>query len=56
MTYTLAPRISQHEITENEMAWIGFLRTLSHGDDPAPSLTAVQALRAVLEGRRADES
>ena len=55
MTHILAPTVARHDITENEMAWIGFLRTLSHGDDPAPSLTAVQALRAVLEGRRAHE-
>ena len=49
MMHRLAPTVSRHEITENELAWVEFLRTLSHNEDPRPSLDAIQALRAILE-------
>lgn len=54
MSVELAPKVSRTEITENELAWISFLRMLSVQEDPPPSLAAIQALRAVFEGRTAD--
>ncbi|AXI48928.1 hypothetical protein C1J03_14890 [Sulfitobacter sp. SK012] len=54
--HKLAPKVSRHEVTENELAWIGFLRTLSQGEDPAPSLAAMQSLRVVFDGRRPSDS
>ncbi len=39
------------EITENETAWLSFLRLLSSDDVPGPTLVAVQALRLGLSGR-----
>lgn len=50
--YRLAPEVGA--FTANERAWIGFLRLLSDGCDPAPSLQAVQALRQVLQRSDAD--
>lgn len=38
----------QSDLSENELAWIGFLRAVSHHSDPPPSLAAVQSLRRVL--------
>jgi hypothetical protein len=35
-------------LTENEKAWIEFIRLLSQGSDPMPTLRSVQALRQVL--------
>jgi hypothetical protein len=35
-------------LTENERAWIEFIRLLSNGSDPVPTLRSVQALRQVL--------
>ncbi|WP_394198567.1 hypothetical protein [Litoreibacter albidus] len=32
-------------LSENERAWIGFLRLISNHTDPAPTLERVQALR-----------
>lgn len=37
-----------HRLTENERAWIEFLRLLSRDSDPPVTLKAVQALRAAL--------
>jgi hypothetical protein len=45
-TMTLAP------LTDNEAAWISFLRQLSNDNVPGPTLLAVQALRLGLAGRR----
>lgn len=39
------PLPDQSDLSENERAWIGFLRALSGGSDPPPSLLAVQRLR-----------
>ena len=39
------------EITENERAWVGFLRLLSKGGDPTPTLSGVQALRLAFGAR-----
>lgn len=36
-------------LTENEWAWIGFLRDASRRTNPAPTLVAVQALRQLLD-------
>ena len=40
-------------LTENERAWVEFLRTISLGRDPGPTLRRVQLLRRVCETRRA---
>ena len=37
------------ELTENEPAWVGFIRAASMQTDPAPSLVCVQALRRALD-------
>ncbi|MEW2912303.1 hypothetical protein [Leisingera sp. JC11] len=46
----------QIALTTNERAWLRFLRDLSVGSDPAPTLRHVQLLRRVLRrsSRRAD--
>ena len=35
-------------LTENERAWVGFLRLIAEDNDPAPTLARVQALRIAL--------
>ena len=35
-------------LSENEKAWITFLRLISDGSDPAPTLRRVQLLRRVI--------
>lgn len=40
---------SERPISQNEMAWIDFLRLVSCDSDPAPTLRLVQALRRVIE-------
>ena len=35
-------------LSENEKAWITFLRMISTGRDPAPTLRRVQLLRRVI--------
>jgi hypothetical protein len=42
---------TMHKLSDNELAWIEFLRLLSHDRVPAPTLAAVQALRLTLKGR-----
>lgn len=42
------PKPERSDLTENELSWIRFLRALSDGSDPAPSLALVQAIRAAL--------
>jgi hypothetical protein len=34
-------------LTENERAWLRFLRDVSKGTDPAPTLRRVQLLRRI---------
>ena len=46
----IRPRATRADITENELAWIGFLREISGWSDPSPSLRAVQQLRHALGG------
>jgi hypothetical protein len=41
------------ELTENERAWLVFLRLIALDRDPAPSLRRVQLLRRVCKRRRA---
>jgi len=36
------------DLTENERAWVGFLRLITQDTDPAPTLARVQALRCVF--------
>lgn len=39
----------EHEdLTENERAWVGFLRLITQDTDPAPTLARVQALRCLF--------
>ena len=40
--------LASRPLTENELAWIDFLRLLSNDGDPAPTLARVQALRHIL--------
>lgn len=40
-------------ISENERAWIGFIRLASNDTDPAPTLKSVQQLRRILAPRLA---
>lgn len=35
-------------ITENERAWIDFIRLISMDSDPSPTLRRVQSLRSLL--------
>lgn len=45
------PNPERAEVTENELAWIGFLREISCRSDPAPCLAVVQAIRTALRKR-----
>lgn len=36
------------DLTENERAWIGFVRLISNDSDPAPTLARVQGVRLAL--------
>ena len=38
-------------LTENEIAWLSFLRLLCGDNVPGPTLVAVQALRLGLSGK-----
>lgn len=38
-------------VSDNERAWIEFLRLITNGSDPAPDLKSVQILRRALGGR-----
>lgn len=40
-------------LTENERAWLTFLRDISLEDDPPPTLRLVQLLCRICEYRRA---
>lgn len=41
-------RRSERDVTENEMAWIEFLRLLSRDTDPPITLAAIQIVRKLL--------
>jgi hypothetical protein len=41
------------DLTENERAWVGFMRLISNDTDPAPTLARVQAMRGVFSKRSA---
>ncbi len=43
------------DLTENESAWIGFLRLVSNDTDPAITLARVQALRTAFTQIRGGE-
>ena len=36
---------SSHPLTENELAWIAFLRLITDDTDPVPTLVRIQAFR-----------
>ena len=40
---------SERAISQNERAWIGFLRLVSRDSDPTPTLRCVQLLRLLIE-------
>ncbi len=46
------PRIDGSDLTTNERGWVDFLRLISNGTDPGPTLSRVQLLRRVLRRRR----
>ena len=50
---TIIRRCASPELTENERAWIEFLRLASCDSDPAPTLERVQALRQILKSPNA---
>ena len=39
------------DLSENEKAWIGFIRLISKDTDPAPTLARVQGVRLALFGK-----
>jgi hypothetical protein len=41
------PGFGPEELTDNEVAWMEFLRMISNGRDPRPTLRRVQLLRRV---------
>jgi len=44
------------DLTENERAWVGFLRLLTNDTDPSPSLARIQAFRYALAQASKSES
>lgn len=46
------PSSDPSALTENERAWLDFLRLIADGRDPAPTLRAVQILRRLVLHRR----
>lgn len=41
------------DLTDNERAWLEFLRLIGNGSDPRLTLRRVQLLRRICERRRA---
>ncbi len=39
------------DLTQNERAWIGFLRLISNDTDPAPTVAKVQGMRFLFSNR-----
>jgi hypothetical protein len=39
------------DLTDNERAWVGFIRLISNDTDPAPTLARVQGVRLALLGK-----
>lgn len=44
-----SPRGSWNDLSQNEQAWVEFLRVISGGSDPAITLQRVQRLRQLLD-------
>lgn len=44
--------VKLEDLTENEIAWLRFLRDISDDSDPQPTLARVQLLRRICIGRR----
>lgn len=42
------PDPRERAFTDNERAWVEFIRLISHDTDPAPTLWQVQQLRQVI--------
>lgn len=53
---TLTPVAAPLTVTENERAWIEFLRLASCDSDPAPTLSHVQFLQAMFRRESRDVS
>ena len=51
-TLPTAPAGPRDQLTENEKAWIEFIRIISCGSDPRISPARVRALRALLDAGR----
>lgn len=49
-----APAGSWEELTENEKAWIEFIRVISGGRDPGITRARVRSLRELLDAGRID--
>lgn len=50
LTHESAIRLTADgKLTQNELAWIGFIRDISAGTDPGPTLRSVQALRFAMQ-------
>lgn len=47
-TYLGSERPWENPITDNERAWIEFIRLASYDTDPSPTLETVQALRQIF--------
>jgi hypothetical protein len=47
------PGFGPETLTDNEVAWVEFLRIIGNGRDLRPTLRRVQLLRRVCERRRA---
>jgi len=45
----MAPAGPWNHLTENEKAWIEFIRLISNGRDPGITVKRVQALRELLD-------
>ena len=48
-TIPMAPAGPWDQLTENEKAWIEFVRVISNGRDPGITVKRVQALRELLD-------
>lgn len=46
---TVIRRRPELHLTENERAWVEFIRIIARDGDPAPTLARVQRLREILQ-------
>lgn len=48
----IAKGLAQRPITENERAWVAFLRLLSRDSDPVPNLACINLLQRAMQSDR----